>query len=140
MPEQTRAMLSWNSGLQFTARTGSGHQVVLDSPASSERAGGGPMELLLVAVAGCTAMDVVSILGRMRQPLTALRVEITGERAEKHPKYLTAISIVYHVRGKGLTREKVEHAVELSHSTYCSASASLRLDCPVTTTIEISED
>jgi putative redox protein len=140
MAEQTSATLSWNSGLQFTARTASGHGVILDSPVNPNRAGGGPMELMLVAIAGCTAMDIVSILARMRQPLTALSVEITGDRAEKHPKYCTAISIVYHVRGKGLTREKVEHAVELSHSTYCSASASLRPDCPITTTIDISED
>jgi len=97
------------------------------------------MELMLIGIAGCTAMDVVAILERMRQPLAALDVEITGERAEQHPKRFTAISITYRVRGQGLAREKVERAVELSHSTYCSAVVSLREDCKVTTNIEITE-
>ena len=139
MAEQTRATMTWESGLRFAARTGSGHSVTLDSPANPERAGGGPMELMLVAIAGCTAMDVVAILGRMREPLTALSVDITGDRADQHPKRYTAVSIVYRARGKGLDREKVERAVGLSHSTYCSAIASLRPDCPVTTSVEIAE-
>jgi putative redox protein len=97
------------------------------------------MELMLIGIAGCTAMDVVSILEKLRQPLSALNVEIVGDRAGQHPKRLTGISIVYRVRGQGLERDKVERAVELSHSTYCSAVASLREDCKVTTSIEIIE-
>ncbi len=138
MAERSRAVLTWESGLRFQAQPESGFGVALDSPVSGQRGGAGPMELMLVAIAGCTAMDVVSILGKMREPLAGLAVEITGERAEHHPKRFTALSITYRVRGAGLAREKVERAVELSHSTYCSAIASLRPDCPVTTAIEIT--
>ena len=97
------------------------------------------MELLLAAVAGCTAMDVAAILGKMREPLSGLEVEATGERAETNPKRFTSISITYRARGAGLSREKVERAVELSQSTYCSAIASLRPECAITSTVEVSE-
>jgi len=96
------------------------------------------MEMVIMGIAGCTAMDVVSLLERMRQPLSGLDVEIVGDRAQNHPKRLTAISITYRIRGRELDREKVERAVELSHSTYCAAIASLREDCRVTTTIELA--
>jgi len=139
LAEQTRAKLAWQSGLRFTAEPGSGHAVTIDSVGRPGHAGAGPMEVVLMGIAGCTAMDVVAILERMRQPLSGLDVEIIGDRAENHPKRLTAISIAYRVRGRGLEREKVERAVELSHSTYCSALASLRADCKVTASIEIGE-
>jgi len=139
LAEQTRAKLAWQSGLRFSAVPGSGHGLTIDSVARSGHAGPGPMELIVMGIAGCTAMDVVSILEKMRQPLSGLEVEIDGDRAEQHPKRLTGIAIVYRVRGQGLSREKVERAVELSHSTYCSAVASLREDCRVTTSVEITE-
>lgn len=139
LAEQTHAKLAWQSGLRFSAEPGSGHALTVDSVVRPGHAGPGPMELVLMGIAGCTAMDVVAILERMRQPLAGLDVEIVGERAENHPKRFTAISIAYRVRGHGLAREKVERAVELSHSTYCSAVASLRADCKVTASIEITE-
>ncbi|MCJ7441562.1 MAG: OsmC family protein [Thermoanaerobaculaceae bacterium] len=139
MGEQTRAKLAWQSGLRFSAEPGSGHGLTIDSVARPGHAGPGPMELIVMGIAGCTAMDVVSILEKMRQPLSGLEVEIVGDRAEQHPKHLRGIAIVYRVRGQGLSREKVERAVELSHSTYCSAVASLRENCKVTTSVEITE-
>ncbi len=139
MAEHTGARLVWQSGLRFSATPDSGHAVVVDSPSRPGHAGPSPVELLMIGVGGCTAMDVVSILEKMRQPLSALEVEVSGERAERHPKYVTAVSITYRVRGHGVEREKVERAVELSHSTYCSALSTLRPDCRVTTTIEIEE-
>ncbi len=139
MAEELKARLTWKGGMQFAA-TGekSGHSVVLDSPAHEGCAGPSPMELLLMGVAGCTAMDVVAILAKMRQNLTALTVDIIGERAPTNPKYYTAITLVYRLAGEGLEREKVERAVQLSHQTYCSALASLRPDCRVTTQIELN--
>ena len=92
-----------------------------------------------MGVAGCTAMDVVSILEKMQQPLSGLEVEVVGDRALHHPKRLKSISITYRFRGLGLAREKVERAVELSQTTYCSVLASLRDDCPIATSIEIAE-
>ena len=97
------------------------------------------MEMLVMGIAGCTGMDVVSILEKMRQPLSGLEVEVVGDRAQLHPKRLKAISIRYRFRGSGLAREKVERAVELSQTTYCSVLASLRDDCPITTSIEIAD-
>jgi len=135
----TMARLSWVSGLRFEARSESGHTVTMDSQARPGHAGPSPMELMVAAVAGCTAMDVVSILEKMRQPVAGFEVEVTGERADGNPKRLTAIGITYRLRGVGLAREKVERAVELSHSTYCSALASLRPDCVVTSAVEIIE-
>lgn len=139
MAEQTRAKLVWQSGLRFTAEPASGHTLTIDAVNRPEHAGPGPMEMLVMGIAGCTAMDVVSILEKMRQPVTGLEVEIVGDRALHHPKRLKAISITYRVRGSGMAREKVEHAVELSKTTYCSVIASLRDDCTITTRIEIEE-
>ena len=140
MAERTGAKLVWQSGMKFEARSASGHTLTVDSPGRPGHSGAGPMELLLVAVAGCTAMDVVAILEKMRQPLAGLEVEIAGDRAAANPKYYTAITLTYRLRGKGLDRSKAERAVELSHSTYCSALTSLRPDCAVTAAIEISDD
>ncbi|MFZ5803833.1 MAG: OsmC family protein [Acidobacteriota bacterium] len=137
MAEQTKATLRWQEGLRFEAESGSGRKIVLDSPSRPNQAGPAPMEVMLMGIAGCTAMDVVAILEKMRQPLARLEVEIVGTRAESHPKYFTGISIVYHLWGEGLTPEKVQRAVELSHQTYCSALASLRPDCKVESRIEI---
>jgi len=137
MAVYTSAKLTWEGGLRFTGIPDSGHPVTIDSPSRPGHVAPSPVELLVVGVAGCTAMDVVSILEKMREPLTGLEVEISGERAEKHPKYVAAVSLRYRLRGRGLSREKAERAVELSHSTYCSALASLRPDCTVTTEIEI---
>jgi len=140
MAEKTSAHLRWIDGMKFLGRSESGHGVVMDSPKDPEHAGASPMEHLLLAVAGCTAMDVVAILGKMRQNVTGLEVAVEGERAEANPKRFTSIEMVYRVRGRGLSRDKVERAVELSQSTYCSASATLRPDCAVTSRIELVEE
>jgi putative redox protein len=139
MAETTTAKLVWQSGMRFEAHSASGHTLTLDSPGRPGHAGPGPMELLLIAVAGCTAMDVVAILMKMRERLTGLEVEIAGERTATNPKYYNAIVLTYRLQGHGLDRSKVERAVELSHSTYCSAIVSLRPDCAVRNVIEISE-
>jgi putative redox protein len=133
----TLATLDWEGELRFSARSGSGHTLVVDSPGRPEHHGASPMELMLIGVAGCTAIDIVAILGKMRQPLASLAVAIRGERVATDPKYFAALDITYRLKGRGLTREKVERAVELSRQTYCSALASLRPDCRITSTIEI---
>lgn len=139
MGDALNATLTWKGSLRFEAAVGSGHSLLLDSPARPDHAGPSPMEAMLAALGGCTAMDVAAILERMREPPVALTVEVRGERAPTNPKRFTALAFSYHVTGHQLTREKVERAVELSHSTYCSALASLRPDCAVTSSIEISE-
>jgi putative redox protein len=139
MAEITTANLTWAGGARFAARTGSGHDLVTESVAKPGHQGPSPMELFLVGVAGCTALDVAAILEKMREPVTAIAVAVAGTRAESHPKYFTAIELVYTVRGAGVSREKVERAVSLSHSTFCSASATLRPDCAVTTRIVLED-
>lgn len=140
MAEPTRAKITWINGMRFAGESGSGHAIVIDSVARPGHVGASPVELLLESTAACTGMDVVSILQKMREPLAGLEVSVTSERAETNPKYFKAITLAFRVRGKGLSREKVERAVELSHSTYCSVAASLRPDCKITNTIEIVED
>ncbi len=139
MPENVNATLTWIDGLRFVGRADSGHGILFDVKSRPDHLAPTPIEAFLMSVAGCTGMDVVAILEKMRQRVEQLEIAVTGVRAETNPKYYTAIELTYRLRGKGLDREKVERAVALSHSTYCSASASLRPDCSVTTRIEISE-
>jgi putative redox protein len=138
--EQTTTALTWKGGTRFVARAESGHEVVTESVALPDHLGPSPIELFLIGIAGCTAIDVAAILERMREPVTGIEVAAAAARAETHPKYFTAIELVYTVRGTGVSREKVERAVSLSHSTYCSAAATLRPDCTVTSRIVLDDE
>ena len=93
--------------------------------------GATPMELLAVALAGCTSMDVVSILQKMRQPLEAFRVEVHGEKAEEHFKRFLSLEIVYFITGD-VDEKKVQRAIEFSETKYCSVEATLRQAAPIT--------
>ncbi len=117
-------------GLLFEATTPHGTFAMasgLDQPGN----GVTPMETLATALAACTAMDVASILVKMRQPLQGFRVEASGERAEEHPKKFLALEVVYHLRGD-LDERKVQRAIELSEERYCSVEATLRPAVPIT--------
>ena len=131
--------LSWVKDLQFVAEDDKGHGIVIESKKDGTAAGFTPMQLVLLAAAGCMAMDVVSILSKMKQQLTGATVEIAGQRAENHPKIFTAIDIVCKLVGHGLELEKAERAVELSRTTYCSAINTLRPDCKVNISVELGE-
>ena len=139
MAETNHATLTWLENLRFKARPDSGFEVVIDSPTRPDCQGASPMELVLIGIAGCMAMDVVSIMGKMKQELTAATVEIAGERAPNHPKIFTSIAIVFRLKGHDLEREKAERAIELSRSTYCSAINSLRPDSSVSISVELAE-
>jgi putative redox protein len=140
MAETMQARLRWVEGMRFVANAGSGHGIVTESVSEPGHLGPSPMELFLIGIAGCTAIDVVAILRKMREPLTDLAVATTATRATDNPKRLTAIEFAYTLRGHGLSRDNVERAVDLSQCTYCSALASLREDCKVSSRIEILED
>ena len=88
------------------------------------------METLATALGACTAMDVASILVKMRQPLEGFRVEVSGERAEEHPKKFLSLEVVYHLKGD-LDERKVERAIELSEERYCSVEATLKPALPI---------
>jgi putative redox protein len=127
-----------SSGLTFEGDTPSGHKILLDG---AEEVGGHnlasrPIELLLVALGACTGMDVISVLRKMRQPVEGYRLEVTGERAEEHPRKYLRITVKHVITG-AVEAEKLAHAVELSDQTYCSVAASLREEVEVTASYEI---
>lgn len=125
MSNVKEARVTWQGeGLRFTGELGSGYRFGMAGAGEPEE-GGSPMEFLLAGVAGCTAMDVVHTLRKMRQPLAGLAVEIRGIRADEHPKVYTDVIITYVVTGEGVDPAAVERAIALSQETYCSASVML---------------
>ena len=118
-----QAQLNWTEELQFIARAGNGPAVVIDTPDGGS--GSSPMAMVLIGVAGCTAVDVVSILKKKRVNMSGFQVNIAGERADEEPKRYTSIHIEYIVHGKDIKPNAVEHAIQLSEEKYCSAIASL---------------
>lgn len=120
-----------------------GFRVDLDADGAfgGSEAGMRPMRVLLLGMAGCTAMDVISILRKKRQEVTGLRVEAYGgDRAGEPPKVYERIEIVYKIRGKDLRPEAVERAIELSETRYCPAIAMLRKTAEITSRYEIEEE
>ncbi len=124
----------WQGGMAFIG-TGKGSNFPVQLDASPEAGGTGqgarPMELLLIALGGCTGIDVVSILKKMRQELTAYQVKVRGERAPEHPRAYTRITVEHVIRGRNLNPELVEKAVRLSETKYCSVMATLNKGVPV---------
>ncbi|GIK58192.1 MAG: OsmC family protein [Chloroflexi bacterium] len=133
------AKVTWNKGLQFTATTPDGVSLEIESSAlpGEQKKGMSPMQLLAVATIGCTAMDVISILEKMRQDVTGFEVNFNGERAADHPKVFTDIEVEYVVYGRDLAPDKVEKAVNLSIERYCSVHAMLAKAVPIHHTIRI---
>lgn len=129
------ASVKWVGKEQFLAVTPSGHAVPLDSDREANTAAG-PMEMLLIALGACTATDVVIILGKKRQPLESLEIEVSGERADEPPKVWTKLEILYKLRG-ALDEKAVRDAIALSEDKYCSVSAMLKKTATVTTRFEI---
>lgn len=131
-----------NGGMAFSAETGSGHQVTMDGPpeAGGKNSAPRPMELILAGTGGCSAFDVVLILQRARQEISACNVQLTAERAETEPKVFTKINLHFTVKGKNLGLTKVERAVKLSHEKYCSATTMLAKTTEITYSIEIQNE
>ena len=123
------------NGLRFAAATGSGQRTVTDS--GPGMVAPSPVELLLVALGGCIAMDVIAILRKKRQQVTGYEVRLTGERRADHPKAFTRIEILHRLAGHDLSAEAARQAIELSHSKYCSVQASLSPAVTVTNRLEI---
>lgn len=128
-------------GMQFVSVGPSQVAVVMDSEIEKGGKGSGvrPMELVLHALAGCTAMDVVSILKKMREPWRDFRVLVRGNRAEDHPRVYTQITVEYVFQGT-LNPEKVRKAVRLSQERYCSVSAMLRKTARIAVWIHLKDE
>ncbi len=135
------AKVVWKSGLGFDGTADSGFTLPLGgyNEIGSENAGFRPVELLAIGLAGCTAMDVISILEKKCLQVNAFEVSVHAIRAEEHPKVFTQAEIFFHITGKNIDSKSVERAIELSSTKYCPASAMLGKAFPITTRYEIIE-
>lgn len=129
-------------GMAFSARTGSGFTLTLDaaSDVGGNDRGPRPMELILLGLGGCTAMDVISILRKMRQEVTGYEVLLRGERVAEHPKVYQTIVVEHVVRGRRLKPDAVRRAIELSNTRYCPASAMLRKTARIDVTYRLIDE
>jgi len=138
MTDSLKARVRWVEGHRFVATTGSGFSLVLDNPHREDGVAASPMELMLVSLAGCTGVDVVAILEKMRQPLDGLEVEVEGFRREEHPRAYTRIVTVYRARGAELDPRKLLRAVKLSEEKFCSVSAMLQAAARLEVRVELN--
>lgn len=126
--------MSWKGNLAFEAETESWHRILLDAKqeVGGEEKGPRPMEVLLVSLAGCTAMDVASILKKKRVNLQNMTVKVNAEQAPQHPKYFTKIDVEFNFVGKDIKEKDVKQAIELSKDKYCSVSVMLEDKAEIT--------
>jgi len=136
------AKTTWKGKLSFTGKGDSGHEVPLGASSSvgGDDDGLRPMELFALGLAGCTGMDVISILQKKRQEIAAFEVEVHMKRADEHPKVFTEAEIEYFVTGKGVQEKAVVRAIELSATRYCPAQAMLGQIMPIVVKYHIYED
>lgn len=137
-----QASLNWRGGLKFSGVSSFGHTITTDiaKDKGGDESGFRPTELVLFAVAGCTGVDVVRILQKQRQELTGLEISVEAKDTEELPKYFETVNVTYRFKGRNLDLHKLEQAVELSESKYCTVSESLKQNVKVTTSIEIFPD
>ena len=129
------ATVKWIDGQQFIGIDSTKHSVVLSTP--GEGIGIKPSDLLLIAVASCTAVDVVDILSKKRMPLTRLEISASAEQDQDPPWTFRKIHLSFRLGGKDLTAKAVEQAIQLSEEKYCSVAATIRATAQITTEFEI---
>ncbi len=134
-----KASVKWVDGAAMEGTAGSGHRVLMDGPpaAGGRDLGPRPMEMLLLGMGGCTQFDVLLILRKARQEVTACVVELSAERSETDPKVFTRIHAHFIVTGRALSERRVARAIELSATKYCSASIMLGATATVTHDYEL---
>jgi len=141
--ERMKATLKWDSALRFIGTNEKGHETVFDT---SKKGGGldsaaSPMETVLEALAACTAMDIIPILQKRRKTVTDFWVDLNAERADMPPKVFTRIEMVIHVVSPDANQSELDHALELSHSVYCSVSSMLsRSGCRIEAKAKLEKD
>jgi len=133
------ARLRYAGDEAFVAESQSGHAIV-SSFAHDKVTAPTPMELVLIALGGCTGSDVVSILEKKRQRVTGYEIEVRAERRAEHPRIYTSIEVVHRLRGHNIDPKAVAHAIELSDTKYCSVSAMLSAAAKITTRYEIANE
>lgn len=124
---KSKITASWKKKMAFEVEVG-GHKLVIDAgeKVGGENKGPQPKPFMLVALGGCTAMDVVSILAKMRVELDDFKVSVEGDLTEEHPKHFYKMKVIYEFTGKNLPMEKLKKAISLSEERYCGVSASYR--------------
>ena len=130
--------VNWLQNMAFEAEV-NGHKIVIDAaePVGGENLGPRPKPLMLVALAGCTGMDVVSILKKMRVEVEAFNVVVEGDLTEEHPKQFSQMRVIYEFKGNDLPMDKLEKAINLSEERYCGVSAMYKKAIGITTEIRI---
>ena len=128
-----KAKVSWQGDMVFRGMADTGFEVPLDAKpeAGGKDQGFRPMELMAISLAGCTAMDVISILQKKRQDVTGYEVKVQAERADEHPKVFTEATIEYHVTGRDVDEKAVKRSMELSATRYCPAQNMLAEIIPI---------
>jgi putative redox protein len=129
------AKAMWSDNMRFLAEATSGHGIVVDG---EKKSGNSPVELVLIALCGCTGYDVVSILRKKREAFTGLEVRAQGERSEGQPSVFTSVQLIYTVKGK-VTHKAMEDAVRLSEEKYCSVAAMVSKTAKISYRIEYVE-
>jgi putative redox protein len=132
----TKATLRWDKDLIFMGSTEPGYDIEFDGNAQW---GCKPTEALLLSLAACMGIDIVMILKKMRVQLATLKMDLTGERNPSPPQYYRAVEIVLHLGGKNLDAAKIDRAISLSKTTYCSVFNSLRRDLELRVRYELEE-
>jgi putative redox protein len=137
----TTAKVSWVDGALFVAEGGSGHTLTMDGAPDigGRNLASRPMEVVLMGMGGCTAIDVVSMLRKQRQDIEGVEVSLSAERAAEHPMVFTGVKLVYTVRGRKLNKALVERAVLLSDEKYCSATAMIKKSAKVSHEVVLVE-
>ncbi|MCS5634788.1 MAG: OsmC family protein [Candidatus Marinimicrobia bacterium] len=133
--------VKWIDGMLMVGKSGSGHAVVMDGPPEigGENLGVRPMEMLLLGMAGCTMIDVVSTLKKMREDVVDCQTQVSADRSEEYPKVFTNINVHFILKGKQLNPSKVDKAIKLSAEKYCSASIMIGKTAVITHDFEIIE-
>lgn len=136
------ATVTLDKGMAFHGTADSGFTIKMDAHPSvgGDDDGFRPLELLLVGLGGCTAMDVVSVLRKKRQDFSGFEVQLHADRAKEHPHVFTEITIHYIIRGRDVDPAAVERSIDLSATKYCSAQAMLEKSATITSTYEIIEE
>lgn len=140
MSDKHTIKTNWQGGLAFEADV-NGHKVIMDAPEAGggQNSGPSPKKLMLVALSGCTGMDVVSILQKMRVEIESVEIEVQGDVRDEHPKHYDKMHVIYTFKGKNLPLDKLEKAVKMSEETYCGVRAVYSKVMEVTSEIIIKE-
>jgi len=139
MEQNAKATIHYAGNETLIGISPSGHALAMGIGSDRDTAAT-PLELLMIAVGGCTAVDVISILQKKRQIVTDYRVEVSGERREERPRSFTKLFVHHIVRGRGVSPEAVESAIKLSDEKYCSVADTVKPKAEVITSFEVIEE